>query len=128
MTSRASTYRSAKKFGNAEHAQFAKLMPERTGAVAETGMTWLQWSSKAAELMTRFAAREMASGMASTAALARCRTPATALAAQGRIGADWFMRRIAQSIALGSLAVRSQAAAITSIRRAATTNARRLSR
>lgn len=112
----------------ADFAEFAKIIPEKAVAFSEAGMTWLHWSGKIAERMASFAAGEMAQVAEATVAIASCRTPAGVIAAQSRFATAWCARALAQSIALGSLTLRSQGAAMAPVHRAATANARRLSR
>jgi hypothetical protein len=44
---------------NADHVEFAKIIPEEARAFSE-GMTWLQWSNQVAGRTAHFAASEMA--------------------------------------------------------------------
>jgi hypothetical protein len=113
---------------NADFAEFAKIIPEKTVAFSAAGMTWLQWSGEIAERIAGFAAGEMAQVAEAAAAIASCRTPAGVIAAQSRFATAWFARALAQSIALGSLTLRTQGAAMAPMHRATTANARRLSR
>jgi hypothetical protein len=113
---------------NADHVEFAKIIPEKTMAFSEAGVTWLHWSGEVAERRASFAAREMAYGADAAVAMARCRTPAGVIATQSIFASAWFARALSQSIALGSLVMRSQGAVMAPIHRAATANARRLSR
>jgi hypothetical protein len=112
----------------ADHAEFARIIPEKALAFSETGMIWLQRSGAVAEQMGRFAASEMAIVAKAAADIAGCRTPAGVIAAQSRFATAWFARALSRSIALGSLAMRSQGAAIAPMHKAATANARRLRR
>jgi Phasin protein len=112
----------------ADRVEFAKIIPEKTMAFSEAGTTWLQWSGEVAERMASFAVREMARGVDAAVATARCRTPAGVIATQSSFATAWFARALSQSIALGSLAMRSQSAVMAPIHRAAMANARRLSR
>jgi hypothetical protein len=111
---------------NADHAEFATIVTEKAKAFSEAGMTWLQGSAEIAERVTSFAASEMAASAAAARALARCRTSAALFATQSNAVTAWFARALSHSIALGALAMRSQAAALAPIHRAATANARRL--
>ena len=113
---------------NADHVEFAKIIPEKTMAFSKAGMTWFQGSGEAAERMASFAATELAITAKAAVAIASCRTSAGIIAVQSRFATAWFSRVLAQSIVLGSLAMRSQGAAMAPIYRAATANARRLKR
>jgi hypothetical protein len=112
----------------ADHAEFATMIPEKAKAFSEAGMTVLQWSSEVAGRTARFAASEMASAAEAAAAMANCKTPADFIATQGRLATAWLGRAMSQSIALGSLAMRSQGGAMAPIHRTATANAQRPSR
>jgi hypothetical protein len=113
---------------NADHDEFAKIVPEKAKAFSQAGMRWLAMSVKAAEQTANFATKEMATAAQAAVAMAGCRTPAGVIATQSRFATAWFARALAQSIALGSLALRSQGAVMAPVHRAATANARRLSR
>jgi hypothetical protein len=113
---------------NADHAEFAKIIPEKARAFSEAGMTWLEWSSKAAEQMASFAATEMAAAAKGAVALAGCRTPEHAITVQGDLATAWVARMVSQSITLGALALRSQGETMAPLHRAVTANVRRLSR
>jgi hypothetical protein len=113
---------------NADHAEFARMVPEKTIAFSQAGMTSLRYSGEVAQRVASYAASEMAAMAAAAVAIAGCRTSAGIVAAQSRFSTAWFTRALSQSIALGSLAMRSQGAAMAPIHRTATANARRLSR
>jgi hypothetical protein len=113
---------------SADHVEFAKIIPEKTRAFSEAGMIWLRSSSEVAANMAILAASETAVVARAAVAMASCRTPADVFARQSSFATAWFARALSQSIALGSLAMRSQGAAMAPVHRAATANARRLSR
>ncbi len=113
---------------NADHVEFAKIIPEKARAFSEAGRTWLEWSSRIAEQMTRIAASEMAAAAEGAVALAGCRTPEEAITVQGNLATAWVARMVSQSIALGSLTLRSQSEAMAPVHRTVTANARRLTR
>jgi Phasin protein len=113
---------------NADHAEFARMVPEKAQAFADAGAVLLQRSGAVAQQMAKFAANEMALAMRATVALAACRTPSDLAAAQARLVTAWLGRAMSQAIALNAMAVRSQAAAMAPVHRTATANARRLGR
>jgi hypothetical protein len=113
---------------NADHDEFAKIIPEKTKAFSQAGMIWLQWAGEVAEQMASFVAREMVTVTTAAVAMASCRTPANMIATQSSFTAAWFARVLSQSIALGSLAMRSQGATMAPVHQIATANARRLRR
>ena len=110
----------------ADHAELARMIPEKVAAFSDAGAVLLQRSGAVARQVAKFAANEMALAMRAGMALAACRTPAELATAQSRLVTAWFGRAMSQSIALGSMAVRSQAAAMAPVHRTATANARRL--
>jgi hypothetical protein len=114
--------------GRADHAEFGRILPEKTVAFSQAGMAWMSWSGKVAEQMSSFALAEMASASAAVTAMAACKTPGALIDAQSRFVTAWFGRAVAQSMNLGALAMRSQGAVIAPIHRVATANARRLGR
>ena len=113
---------------NADLVEFARIIPERTTAFSSAGMAWLRGSSEAAQRMSAFTASELAKAATAAVAIAGRKTPAGIMAAQSRFATAWFARVFSQSIALGSLAMKSQSAAMAPIYRAAVQNARRLGR
>jgi hypothetical protein len=112
---------------NADHVEFAKMVPEKTRAFSAAGMTWLQRSSEVTQRMASFATSEMATAARVAVAMAQCRTSTGVFAAQRKFATAWFARALSQSITLGSMMMRSQGAAMAPVHRTATANARRLS-
>jgi hypothetical protein len=91
-------------------------------------MSWLKWSGKAAGKISAIAASETAIAVQAAAAIAACRTPAGVIAVQTSFATAWFARAMSHVVALGSLTLQSQDAAMAPLHRAATANARRLNR
>lgn len=113
---------------NADHVEFARIIPEKITALSDAGMSWLLWSGKAAGQLSAIAANEMAIAAETTVAIASCRTPAGALAAQINFATAWLSRALSHSIALGAMTLQSQEAAMAPVHRTVTANVRRLSR
>ena len=113
---------------NADHAEFALMIPEKAEAFSDAGAALAQQSGVVARQMARFAANELALGMRAALAMAACRTPADLAAAHGRFVEAWLGRALSQSIELAAMAVRSQAVVMAPVHSAATANARRLGR
>ncbi len=113
---------------NADHAEFARLIPEKTSAFSEAGVSLLHWSSAAAGQMANFATTELAGTATAAAALSCCRTPAALVAMQTGIATAWLARALSQALSLGTLAMKSQRDAMDPLHRTATANARRLGR
>jgi hypothetical protein len=112
----------------ADHGEFAKMIPEKAAAFSMAGLIWLQWSGRVAQELAAFAANEAALAAQAGAAMAGCRTPGDLMLAQGNFALAWFGRALSHSVALGGMALRSQAAATAPVHRSATANARRLRR
>jgi hypothetical protein len=111
---------------SADHAELARMVPEKARAFGDADTVMLQRSGAMAQQMAQFAANELALAARATLALAACRSPADLAAAQGRFVTGWLGRAMSHAIALGAMAVRSQAAAMAPVHRTATGNARRL--
>jgi hypothetical protein len=111
---------------NADHAEFARMVPEKAQAFADAGTAVLQRSSDIVQQMANFAVNEMSIAMKSTMDMVACRTPAALVAVQGKFLLGWLNRSLSQSAALGAFAVRSQAAVMAPVHKTATANARRL--
>jgi hypothetical protein len=112
----------------ADHAEFARMVPEKAKAFSEAGAAWLRWSGAISGHMSSFVSRELLTATQAAAEMALCRTPTSLAAAQHRFATAWFARAVSHSIALGSLSARSHSAAMAPVHRAATANARRLGR
>lgn len=113
---------------NADTVELAKIIPEKARVFSESGMTLFHWSGQLAAQMAIFAAREMTTVVQATVGMASCRTPSDVISRQRSFATAWFSRAVSQSIALGSLAIRAQAAAMAPMHRSATENAKRLGR
>jgi hypothetical protein len=113
---------------NADSVELAKIIPEKTRVFSQSGTALLHWSGELAAQMASFAAREMTTVAQATVAMAGCRTPSDVFARQCSFASAWFGRALSQSIALGSLAIHAQAAAMAPVHRSTTENAKRLSR
>jgi hypothetical protein len=110
----------------ADHAEFVRIVPEKIVAFRASAITLMRCSGEMAEQATRFATSEMANATAAAADLARCRTPAAAIAVQSRFATAWLFRALSQSIAVGALAMRSYGEVMTPVHRMAVRNSARL--
>ena len=113
---------------SADHAEFARMIPEKAKAFSEAGAAWLRWSGALTAHMSGFISREFLTATQAAAEMALCQTPVSLAAAQHRVATAWFARAVSHSIALGSLSARSNGAAMAPLHRTATANARRLAR
>lgn len=112
----------------ADHAEFGRLVPEKVAAFRASATALMRCSGEMAQQATRFATSETANAIAAAADLARCRTPAAALAVQSRFATAWLFRTFSQSIAVGALAMRSYGDVMTPVHRMAVRNSARLAR
>jgi len=110
----------------ADRAEFARIVPEKMVAFGASGMTFMRYSGELAQQTARYVSSEMAIATKAAADLARCRTPAAAVAIQGRFATAWLLRAFSQSVAVGSLAVRSYGAVMTPVHQVAIRNSKRL--
>jgi Phasin protein len=110
----------------ADHAEFVRIVPEKMAAFSASAITLMRCSQEIAQQAARFATSEMANATAAAADLARCRTPAAAVAVQGRFATAWLFRALSQSIAVGALAMRSYGDVMTPVHQVAVGNSRRL--
>ena len=111
---------------DADHAELARILPEKVAAFSEAGIALLFRSKEITRQMVGFGASEMSAAASAGLAMAKCRTPAGMMATQRGITLAWFSRALSHSLALGVLATRSQRAAMAPIHRVAMANARRL--
>lgn len=110
----------------ADHAELARIVPEKMAAFSASAATLMRCSGEMAEQAARFTSSEMANATEAAADLARCRTPAAAIAVQSRFATAWLFRALSQSIAVGALAMRSYGDAMTPVHQVAIRNSRRL--
>jgi len=109
-----------------DHAEMARLIPEKAIAFAEAAMICMQRSGEMTQRMTRFAMAESAAAMSAAGALAGCRDPITAASVQSRFAVGLYWRAVSQAIAVGALAAQAYGELVAPVHRAATQNARRL--
>jgi hypothetical protein len=110
----------------ADYGEFARIVPEKMAAFSVSAVTLARCSREMAEQAARFATSEIATATAAATDLSRCRTPAAALAVQGRFAAAWLFRALSQSIAVGAIAMRSYGDVMAPVHRVAVRNSRRL--
>jgi hypothetical protein len=112
--------------GTADHAEFARMGPEKMKAFASAGSVLQRRSGAFVEEMARFAGVEAALALRAAGELALCRSPVDVLALNNRLALAWFGRAVSHAVALGALTVAAGGAALVPVHRAATGNARRL--
>ena len=110
----------------ADHAEFARIVPEKMEAFHASAIALMRGSGELAQQAARFASSEMATASEAAADLARCRTPAAAIEIQCLFATAWFARVLSRAIAVGTLAMRSYGAVTAPVHRVAIRNSRRL--
>ena len=111
---------------NANHAELARLVPEKSDAAAASSLAMLERCGQLVEGSTRFMADEMALAARAYVSLASCRTPVAFAVAHQGLAFSWLARLTAQTGAISALAMHSQGDAMTPFHRAATSNSARL--
>jgi O-methyltransferase involved in polyketide biosynthesis len=112
----------------ADHVEFKRIIPEKVEAFSTAGMAMLTQSRQAGQQMIRLASDEVMTTARATIDMTGCSSPATLVEAQSRFARAWFSRAASSFIALGGLALASQAATMAPIRRTVVANAERLGR
>ena len=110
----------------ADHAEFARIVPEKIEAFRASAIALMGYSAELAQQAARYASSEIAIASEAVVDLARCRTPAAAIGIQSQFATTWFARARSRSIAVAALAVRSYGAVTTPVHQVAIRNSRRL--
>jgi hypothetical protein len=111
---------------DANQAEFSRIVPEKLAAFRGSAAAAIRCSGELAEQVSRFASSEIATATAAAADLARCRTPAAAIAIQSRFATAWLLRALSHSIAVGALVMRSYGEVMTPVHRVVIRNSKRL--
>ena len=110
----------------ADHAEFARIIPEKVEAFSTAGMAMLKQSGQASRQMIRLATDEVMTTARATIEMTSCSGPAALAEAQSRFARAWLSRAASSFIALGALALASQAATMAPVRQTVLANAERL--
>jgi hypothetical protein len=110
----------------ADHAEFARMVPEKVEAFSAAGMAMLEHTGEVGNRVSHFAANEVMTTARATLEIAICHDPLSMLAAQGRFVSAWWERTTANMMTLGMMALSAQAATLTPIRLAVAANTERL--
>jgi hypothetical protein len=110
----------------ADHAEFARMVPEKVEAFSAAGGILVQKSAAIGRQVARYTVSE--AGLASQAAIgmAACRSPVDLFNAQSRYLAGAAGRLFALGFRLGTMGLAIGGAAMVPVHRAATANAKRL--
>jgi hypothetical protein len=112
----------------ADHAEFARIIPEKVEAFSTAGMAMLTQSGHARRHIIHLASDEVIATARATIEMTRCVSPAALAEVQSRFACAWFSRTASSWIALGALAMASQAATMAPIRQTVVADAERLDR
>jgi hypothetical protein len=111
---------------NANHAELARLVPEKSEAMSASSIILFQQATEATHRATLFALDEFSTAATASTEIATCGDPSALATLQGNLAMAAFGRVLAQSIAMGTLAMAAQQAAMAPFHLAATANAKRL--
>jgi len=112
----------------ADHVEFAQIVPEKVKAFSAAGLAVLKQSDQANRQMMRLASDEVILAGRATMEMTVCSNPASLAEAQGRFAHAWFDRAAANFITMGRLALTVQVAAMAPIQQTVLANAERLGR
>ena len=110
----------------ADHAEFARMMPEKIEAFSAAGVALRQHTDHVARELSRLASDELQAAAHAATSLAGCKTPGALAAAQHALMVGWFERTAANVIALGMLTLQAQEAAMAPLHAQVATNVDRL--
>ncbi len=111
---------------NADHAEFAMMIPEKTEAFAAAGSILTDRSMGVARYVADAASNEVSIAATTCATLATCTDPARLLSVQMEYATGWLSRTVAMTLRVGAMTLQAQGAAMAPVHEAATANARRL--
>ena len=110
----------------ADHAEFARMVPEKAKAFTDAGSVLASQSARMGEAMARFLVEESALMAKAAGSVLAGGHPGGMVAAQAEVAMAWVGRMAVQSGAMCLLALEAQGAALAPIHLAATGNATRL--
>jgi hypothetical protein len=110
----------------ADHAEFARMVPEKVEAFSAAGMAMLEQSEQVRSQLTRLASNEVMTTAWATLEVATSSDPIAMLEAQGRFAHAWWDRAASNFMALGMMALSAQAAALGPLQLAVAANVERL--
>jgi hypothetical protein len=110
----------------ADHAEFARMLPEKMAAWTEAGKILLHWSDLGRQQAARSACEEARATADAARAMAMSRDPLALAMAQGSYARAWCARITAQSYAAGMFMLAAQDAAMAPFRKTVAGNLERL--
>jgi hypothetical protein len=112
----------------ADHAEFGRMVPEKVDALTSASTAMAKVSLAMLGENARRSADDAMRASQAMMDFALCRSPAAFMAVQNRWATSWLTQSYVQSMALWATGLRFHEAATAPYHRAATRNARRLSR
>jgi hypothetical protein len=110
----------------ADHAEFARMVPEKVEAFSAAGKAMMQKSGEANRQILEDVSAEVMTAASAAVSMSRCSNPVDLAAAQGRFAYGWMGRATSRFIAMGAFAMSAQAAALAPIRQTVVENSERL--
>ena len=110
----------------ADHDEFARMVPEKVEAFSAAGMIMLKQSNQAAQHVMRFASEEVLASTRATLGMVSSTRPTSLMEAHGEFGRAWFGRVTSNFIAMSMLMMKAQDAVMAPIRQTVAANAERL--
>jgi hypothetical protein len=111
---------------DADHAEFARMVPEKIEAFSAVGAAMREQTDHVARAFTRLASDEMQFAAQATISLAGCTTPGALAAAQHALMVGWFERAAVNVAAIGMLTLQAQEAAMAPLHAQVAVNVGRL--
>jgi hypothetical protein len=111
---------------SADHAEFARIVPEKVEAFSAAGIAMFEQSELLRNQITRLASDEVMTTARATIEIATCFTPTAMLEAQGRFAHAWWDRAASNFMALAMMTLSAQAAALGPLQLAVAANKERL--
>ena len=110
----------------ADHAEFARMVPEKVEAFSAAGMALFRQSGEVSSHITRLASHEVATTARATLEMATCSDPVSLLEAQRRFARAWWERTTANVMALSMMTLSAHAAVLSPLQVAVAANTERL--
>ncbi len=111
----------------ADHAEFARMVPEKVEAFSAAGKAMFEHSGEVGNRISHLATHEMMTTAKATLEMAHCFDPLSMLEAQSRFVREWWERATSNVMTLGMMALSAQAATLRPIRLTVAANTKRLS-
>jgi len=112
----------------ADHAEFARIFPEKVEAFSAAGKVMMETSVEANRQILEDVSSEVLTAASAVAAMSRCANPADLAIAQGTFAYAWMGRATSRFIEMGRFAMNAQAAALAPIRQTVVENSQRLAK